>query len=255
MKLINDMKEDLLSYFKSHLKRVHIYEMIDLLDEKIATILPYILPKDKEYYTNNELFQFLHEVIVDSEEIMFFHCFPEVFTKGNALNIEENKPVIDNSKQNFISLPLFKIPGCSDLSAANMKYIRSKMLPYIKPLSELIYELKEMAAGEVFGLELFRKVQEIYSKISIESQKIQDLIKNEIYFQQFINSKEKYIDFFLYAGVGSLDTLIYLFQRNKVIEDFSATALRKNIERQYDLQSCDAFLYWDIRDMEGNIIE
>ena len=136
-----------------------------------------------------------------------------------------------------------------------MKYIRSKMLPYIKPLSELIYELKEMAAGEVFGLELFRKVQEIYSKISIESQKIQDLIKNEIYFQQFINSKEKYIDFFLYAGVGSLDTLIYLFQRNKVIEDFSATALRKNIERQYDLQSCDAFLYWDIRDMEGNIIE
>lgn len=142
------------------------------------------------------------------------------------------------------SIFLCRIPFGYNFSKEQMKNLRYSLQRKIKPLSDLLEQLKPEISQLNFDDSLKENIRLLSEKIIPCSENFQALVDDEIYFRGIINSSEVYSSLYLCAAVTSVKKITSFYEKNQTLLPFQADALRKELALHTDINKCRLFLYW-----------
>ncbi|MFH1004072.1 MAG: hypothetical protein V1781_01020 [Bacteroidota bacterium] len=143
----------------------------------------------------------------------------------------------------FFSIQLFEFPHVQDLDHNQIGNIRDELFLTVNPLHQDLIKLKKELASVQFENSQEQIQTLLNSNISPHLEKIQIKIDENIYIQQQKNRYTAEQRIKVLIGITSVENVIQLLEKKKVILPFVAGDIIEKLEKNINIKSCVPFIY------------
>lgn len=225
---------------KDYLKCSNWIDLFDGVVAKASCIQEYDASGNKE----DDLLNLLYDEISGNENfILLKDNFPKIIKE---INLQDNINTVqtEENKTGYFNIPLLHIPFLANEKKEIMQMLRNNLRPCFQNISDVIEDIKKTVRNEYFDEGLKNTVANFSDKIKPETEKIQNIISQQLHFQQLINSTDNWFNIYLNLGICSINTLVDYYEKSGNLLPFVADSLKKKLALKTDIDKCDAFLFF-----------
>jgi hypothetical protein len=196
---------------------------------------------DETVETQLHEFFFVSILIEEFRQSDLFHFFGNKNPVSKENKIEEIVEADWDSKMIY-STPLFEIPCLDTLTYAQLKIIRNEFHEHLQPFFEAIEDMKSKFQTYILTNENVKEIDKEFDSV-IEPQRafLKEFIGNNIYFQQIANSSKDHKVYQLKISFASMDSVLIMIEKAKVINEMEREQIRYNVRSDKDLNTCYVF--------------
>ena len=239
------LRENILEETTKHLKRAHLENYLDLIDENIINI-GYSTINKKFEVNDNEIGEIIYNNFITKEKLLILENILILEKEKDSVHELEETKKDKKDDFNVDITTLIEIPCPKCLSQSDLIIIRSQ---YIAKFNKLLKKIKDynIENSKDEYNEISTKKAEIFGEKLIEEFEIlQTEIENNIYFQKIRNSDKDYINVKIKMVLLPIVYILSVFNYMCVMSKPKVLELMNRVENEIGPEACEICIFYDI---------
>jgi hypothetical protein len=237
--LLGYFKADVRDFYTESLTKFHLIELIPFVDTEIWNLD--IFSPEFDHNNESKLITGIADTLINRNAFLSLdHSIDKLFRFSTA------EPA-DNSKCDFIKIPLWAFPPITVINYEQMKYTRDQLKPFLDPFKKELQDLSDDLFKIIFTKDHFLQIKKMCTDRLIPLKaNIQHEIHESLYLSRLRNSYPGNFGVEFCLGITDAETIVNYYEKTNIIEPYMASEIKQRINRQADLKATQIFTYFEL---------